>query len=73
MYFIQVMICFLQVANATTPICFPSAIPLEYKTIEECKVSLNSLIELIDEDLKGRKISMVMKCVPVPNKNITSI
>tara|TARA_R100001082_G_scaffold102566_1_gene72772 strand:- start:260 stop:481 length:222 start_codon:yes stop_codon:yes gene_type:complete len=73
MYFIQVMICFLQLANATTPVCFPSGIPLEYKTMEQCKVSLDSLVELINEDLKERKVSMVMRCLPVPEKNITSI
>ena len=73
MYFIQVMICFLQLASATTPICFPSAIPLEYKTIEECKIGLNSFIKLVDEDLKERKVQLIMRCLTMPDKNSTSI
>ena len=74
MFYIQAMICFLQIQNFSMPVCFSHAtIPYSFNSMEECILSRDELIELIDPDLKNRKVSMILYCAEQNKRGATNV
>ena len=68
MYIISVMVCFMSLTSIPAPLCFPSTIPVEWKTITECRKGIDNIIKVLDEDMKERRVSLMMKCIPDPKQ-----
>ena len=64
MFYIVTTICFLHLTNLPElPVCFAQGfVKYGFETKEECEVKKNNLIELIDQDLKDRQVSMILYC-----------
>jgi len=65
MFYIVSTICFLGLSQfpANLPVCFSRGfIKFGFQTKEECLIKRNALIEMIDQDLKTRHISMLLHC-----------
>ena len=63
MFYIQAMLCLLHIQNMPVPVCFTDAtIPYSYQTKEECILKRDELVLIINDDLKKRKISMILFC-----------
>ena len=62
------MVCFMSLTSIPAPLCFPSTIPVEWKTITECRKGIDNIIKVLDEDMKEINVSLMMKCIPVPKK-----
>ncbi len=74
MFYITAFICMLQINALPVPVCFADAsIPYSFKTENECLEKRDNLIELIDQELKDRKMSMVFYCKQIGNFEETNV
>lgn len=62
------MICFMSLTSIPSPLCFPSTIPVQWKTITDCENGIDNIIKVIDEDMKKKGVSFMMKCIPNPKQ-----
>ena len=62
MFKIFAVICFMQIGSLPQDLCFTSEVPLKFKSISECSLSMNRISNYMDEDLKEKNISIAFIC-----------
>jgi len=65
MFYIVSTICFLGLSQfpSDLPMCFSQGfIKFGFQTKEECLIKRDALIDMVDEDLKTRRIHMILYC-----------
>ena len=62
MFKIFAVICFMGAGSLEQDLCFKSEVPLHFNSNTECQVSLDGLVNYLDEDLKGRNVSLILTC-----------
>ena len=43
-------------------LCFPSSIPIEYDTLEQCNLEKQKIINYMHQDLKDRQTAIIFTC-----------
>ena len=62
MFKIFAVICFMGAGSLEQDLCFKSEVPLQFNSNKECQVSLDGLVNYLDEDLKERNVSLILTC-----------
>lgn len=65
MFYIVSTICFLSLSQfpSNLPMCFSQGfIKFGFETKEECLIKRDILINMINQDLKDRQVSMILYC-----------
>ena len=62
MFKIFCVICFTQIGSLSNTLCFPSSIPIEYKTLEQCNLEKDKIIAYMHKDLVDRETSIMFVC-----------
>ena len=70
MFKIFCVICFTQMGSLQNTLCFPSDIPLEFDTLDQCKLEKDRIIAYMHKDLVDRKTSIHFLCKENPDLKI---
>ena len=52
----------MQIGSLPQDLCFTSEVPLKFKDISKCTLSMNRMADYMDEDLKEKNISIAFLC-----------
>ena len=62
MFKIFCVVCFTQMGTLQNTICFPSSIPIEFDTIEQCNLEKDRIANYMHKDLVERNASVYLQC-----------
>ena len=64
MFKIFAVLCFINIGSLEQTLCFKTQVPLDFKNNTDCQIALDNFVKYLDEDLKKRQTTLIMKCNP---------
>lgn len=71
MWFINTLICLVQIGSLQQTLCFENVqIPISFKDYNSCNVAVDNLVDYLNDDLKKRQITIIFKCEVLDGESV---